>query len=251
MSEALGMFDEVLQLDPSYTSAFLQKGIALSELRRYREARLPLEKYLDVHPDDAFALIKLGEALCGLGKFPEAVESFKRASATSGPQASLAFSQLGFAYYDEARNQDALVALDKALKIDPQNLDAILYTGMVYLDEGDQPRARSCFERVLALNPSHLEAQYYMGYIFFSAGEFAKALPLFQSVVQQQPGHLKANYQLAQTYFRLNEPEKGREALETYRKLQELERSQRKDLFNSPREPLSLPHDVLPQSPEK
>jgi thioredoxin-like negative regulator of GroEL len=90
-----------------------------------------------------------------------------------------------------------------------------------------------------------------MGYIFFGAGEFAKALPLFQAVVQQQPNHLKANYQLAQTYFRLNEPDKGREALATYKRLQDLERSERKEMFNGPREPLSLPHDGLSPSPEK
>ena len=220
-------------------------------MKRYREATPPLEQYLEKRPDDAFARIKLGEAFCSMGKFPEAIESFKRASTTSGPQASLAFAQLGFAYYDEARDQDALVALDQALKLDPQNLDALLYSGMVYLDGNDHQRARSCFEKVLALNPSHVDAQYYMGYIYFSQGEFAKALPLFQSVVQQQPNHLKANYQLAQTYFRLNEPEKGREALETYKRLQDIERSQRKEMFNGPREPLSLPHDALPSSPEK
>jgi tetratricopeptide (TPR) repeat protein len=213
-------------------------------LKRYREARCALEEYLAAHPDDPdspFARLKLGEAFCGLGMFEQAIESFKKVSDTPGLQASIGFSQLGFVYYDVARYEDALEALNKALEIDPANLDAIQYTGMIYLDEGDQERAESCFQKILTLNPSHTQARYYMGYIYFSRKEFEKALPLFESVVRQEPDHLKAHYQLAQTYFRLNDPEKGRQALETYKKLEALDRSQRKEMYL----------DKLVEAPEK
>ena len=73
-----------------------------------------------------------------------------------------------------------------------------------------------------------------MGSILFSEKQFEKALPLFQSVVQQEPDHVSATYRLAQTYFHLNQPEKGQEALELYKKLQDLERSRRKQLYDEP-----------------
>ncbi len=61
---------------------------------------------------------------------PEAIESLKKASTISSPEASRAYSELGFAYYDMARYQDAVEAADRALNIDPVNLDAILESAL-------------------------------------------------------------------------------------------------------------------------
>ncbi len=241
-SDALAQFDRLLSVDPLYPQGQLQRGVALEQLKRYREGIVALRQYLALHPDDSFAQIKLGEALCGQGKFPEAIELLNKAATAPGPQASRAYSQLGFTYYDMARYQDALVALDKALKIDPANLDAMVYTGMVYLDQDGLERARPYFERVLAADPNNPEAQYFLGYMLFSEKHFDRALSLFQSVLKQEPEHLRARYQLAQTYFRLHEPDKGREALEVYKRLQELDRDRRRQEHDEPR----LPRAVAP-----
>ena len=115
---------------------------------------------------------------------------------------------------------------------------------MIYLDQGDQQRARSYFEKILTLRPDHPEAQYYLGYIYFNERNFEKALPLFQSVVQHVPDHLKAYYQLAQTYFRLHEPDRAQEALQTFKRLEALERSQRKRVYHDTGPVLQSPSHV-------
>jgi tetratricopeptide (TPR) repeat protein len=71
-----------------------------------------------------------------------------------------------------------------------------------------------------------------MGYFYFTEKRFDKALQLSLDVVRQKPDHVKAQYQLAQTYFRLKERRRAQEALAIYTKLQELERQQRKGLYN-------------------
>ena len=96
---------------------------------------------------------------------------------------------------------------------------------MLDLEQSAPERARVWFEKILNLRPGHPEAQYYLGYIYFTERKFEKALPLFQSVVQQVPDHLKAYYQLALTYSRLNQPDRAQEALQTFKRLEALQRS--------------------------
>jgi tetratricopeptide (TPR) repeat protein len=124
-----------------------------------------------------------------------------------------------------SRYQEAREALEKALALDSENLDALLYLGMLDLAQSAPERARIWFEKILNLRPGHPEAQYYLGYIYFTERKFEKALPLFQSVVQQVPDHLKAYYQLALTYSRLNQPDRAQEALQTFERLEALQRS--------------------------
>ena len=126
------------------------------------------------------------------------------------------------------RYPEALEALEKAAVLDSGNLDAPLYLGIIHLEKGDKQQARFWLEKVLTLRPGHVEAQYYLGDIYFNEKKFDQALPFLQFVVQQAPDQSKAYYLLALTYSRLKQTDRAREALQTFKRLEALERSQKR-----------------------
>jgi tetratricopeptide (TPR) repeat protein len=108
-----------------------------------------LLSYLSSRPDDAFARIKLGEAFTVQRNMRRPSKRSPGRATCRGPTHPPRGLKLGFTYYNLVRYPEAFAALNKALQLDPGNLDAMLYRGMVYFDEGDIQRARSYFEKVL------------------------------------------------------------------------------------------------------
>ena len=70
--EAIGIFDKILEIDPSNIVTLSNRGSALIEIERYDEAILSLDKILSIQPTNIQALNNKGVALMKLQKYEEA-----------------------------------------------------------------------------------------------------------------------------------------------------------------------------------
>ena len=75
------MFDKALEIDPNYAYAWHNKGSALNNLVKYKEAIKSFDKALELNPNDANAWynrasskIKLGNIKDGLSNLKKAIE---------------------------------------------------------------------------------------------------------------------------------------------------------------------------------
>ena len=66
---ALKIYEQVLELKPDYSYAWVTKGNALLNLERYDEAINAFDKALEIKPDDTDALTNKSIAHCCLGQF--------------------------------------------------------------------------------------------------------------------------------------------------------------------------------------
>lgn len=91
------------------------------------------------------------------------------------------------------------VALESALKIDPQALDGSAYTslGTLYykvpawpLGFGDKDKARSYLERAIAINPDGIDANFFYGEFLIEQHQSAQALDHLRKALQapSRPG---------------------------------------------------------------
>ncbi len=87
------------------------------------EAIAILEQYLIDHPDDYYAINKLGVAFVNDGKISEAKECFYRAIEIA-PNFVPPYSNIGNLYTEEGRYEEALMWYKKALEIDPNFVSA-------------------------------------------------------------------------------------------------------------------------------
>ena len=81
---------------------------------------------------------------------------------------------------------DAEVHLDRALELDPQNVQAWLTRGTLCRIRGDDPQARRSYERVLELAPERAEALYNLGIMELTDAP-ASALERFRRGAELQP----------------------------------------------------------------
>jgi tetratricopeptide (TPR) repeat protein len=87
----------------------------VAEAARYLESAL---RFLPDHPVylQAYAL-----DLIRLGRPAEALSQAQQAASVAGPQSASAFATLGYAYYKNDRNREAIVVLKKSLQLRPDD----------------------------------------------------------------------------------------------------------------------------------
>lgn len=112
--DALGYLDKALSIDPSYIDAIHNKGIALANLGRSREALSVLEQAQGAAPDRSDILTSLAGVHRALGEF-DLAEAIARQALACDPQCAKAYYLLGsIERFDDVGNDlRAMKALNK------------------------------------------------------------------------------------------------------------------------------------------
>jgi tetratricopeptide (TPR) repeat protein len=77
-SMALDHYNQAIEIDPNYADAWNNKGIALRNLRKFKEAIYCCDMAIMINPNYADAWNNKGVSLGKLGKYKEAIESYDR-----------------------------------------------------------------------------------------------------------------------------------------------------------------------------
>jgi lipopolysaccharide biosynthesis regulator YciM len=102
--------------------------------------------------------------------------------------------------------REALAQFGKALKVDPNNRDALINTGAIAHHYRDYARAIASYENVLKLQPQNPIALKGLAYAYFGLGgtdrKLAdKAVEYFQKVNKADPKDLKVLFMLGECYY--------------------------------------------------
>lgn len=198
----------------------------------------PLEKE---HGDDPDLEWALGTALMRAGQSVEALRRIQKA-AERGQNAEAyqvaANLSLGLTFFDQARRDaEAVLRLnpnsakahivlgmaddysgdegraveeyEKALQIDPQDLQARLRLANDFTTERKLDAARQQLDRVLDVDPNSLVGRYELARLERAEGNIAAAVKDLESVEQQNPDWLQPHVELAALYYRVSRPTDG------------------------------------------
>ncbi len=142
---------------------------------------------------------------------------------------SMAFSGLGNSYWDAGDIKTATDNYLKAIKLNPQNLEAYNNLGMLYSSQKIYDEAIKCHEKALKINPEIPEVHNNLGTVYFDVGETQKAIKHHEQAVKLRPGYAEAFYNLGNDYkgnekykLALKEPGNLEKALTCYLKAIEL-----------------------------
>src|SRR5213592_2736163 len=126
--QALGLFDEILEIDPSNVNALIGKAVAYRRSGQPKEALNCLDLVLGVQPGNASALLNRGKILLEQGNAETALESFDRLTQLY-PNDEEAWTAQGEVLLTMGREEDGQRAFAEALRLSPG-------------DEGIQERIR-------------------------------------------------------------------------------------------------------------
>ena len=149
---ALASYNVALQLDPYYSDAYINKGVALHALHQYRGAIEAYRLGLQLSPDDASAYQNLGLSLSALKRHKEALEAYDRAIELH-PTRTKAYTCKGMALSALKRYDEALITCDLALQLDPDDADTYAWKGDILVKLKRYEEAMLAYERASRLNP--------------------------------------------------------------------------------------------------
>lgn len=154
--------------------------IALAEAKP-EDAEKAFRKALELNPQSGRAHSGLAEVLYSANKHAEAIAEAKAAIAAGDDRAAI-FALLGVALTVTNKFDEALPALEEALKRDPKNTTALLYRAEVYIAKKQLNEAAADLRSALAIEPN-TRTKLRLASLLAQAKQFDAAIALFQEVV--------------------------------------------------------------------
>jgi tetratricopeptide (TPR) repeat protein len=139
-SDAMAAFEQVVKLRPDYEDGYVNVGLTYIEWEKYDLARPALEKALQLRPDYARALFYLALVERRQGH-PEAEVANLQRVVEQFPQSRDARRELGIAYYQQHRSEDALAQFESLQAIDPDDVAAHYNLAILYRRKGMKDKA--------------------------------------------------------------------------------------------------------------
>jgi tetratricopeptide (TPR) repeat protein len=182
----------------SLGSIFFQRG--------YLEAAgVFFQSALKDNPASAEAYYGLGSVDLKLGKSSEAREHFEQAAKLTAayPETTPnAWNNLGLLAARDGDTKNAIGYFEEALHLDPDHFIALQNIGSAYRQQKRWDDARAAFERALAINPKDPEANYGLAMVFAQQNDTAHADRYLQKALQARPAYPEALNNLGILYLR-------------------------------------------------
>ncbi len=157
-AEAVVRLQEVLSADPDHVIALRNSGDALCFLGRYPEAERAYRRAVQVSPKRADTQLKLGSILHSRGDFAGAEAALRRAVKLE-PRSPNALCALGHTLTAQHRPEDARVCFEKALRVNPRSTGALCGLARLATMDGRFSDADASLRRALEFDPECIEAQ--------------------------------------------------------------------------------------------
>jgi len=176
---------------------------------------------------------------------PDAPEKFEAAAALFR-SAIGGYYNVGVAYENLDRHQQAVDAYKQAIRTDPDVAQAHAALGKAYMRQGGQyvfvqpnpdwtkgrplfEQATECFKEAIRLQPDDVQLHADLGLMYSLLGRPREAVEVLTDAIRLKPDHAYAHFHLGGAYLDLGD--RG-QALEEYKVLKELDAHLAAELFN-------------------
>ena len=202
-------YEKLLTVQDDVTQQII-KGLALN-LSPSEVARLKLEE--PVVPL-AYEYYLRGVDLMGSHDFPLAIEMLEK-SAEINPNYALTWAYLGQSYNSTASFQfggreqyrRAQAAFERALALQPRQLEASIFLANLLIDTGEVEKAVPLLRDTKQANPNNAAVDWELGYAYRFAGMLKESVAECEQARQIDPS-VKANGAVLNTYLYLGQYEK-------------------------------------------
>jgi len=168
--------------------------------------------------DESIRLNNLGVAYMNQLRFDEALKLFEQADRVY-PQLFTARLNQGIALLNLQRYAAARELLQEATRREPKKPRAWYNLGLLDKDLGRTEAARESFVRVVQLDPRDPDAHYFLALLEAQLGKYEEAIAAYRQALVLNPFHASAEFGLSRAYQRLGDPARAREHLARFEKV--------------------------------
>ena len=211
LEQAIELLDEAIVIDPDYSPAYAQRGIALLMLTEGEYGTIPrdeaasrakpmLDKALALDPASAEALAGLGLYAVLEGEHEQAIEMLGKALSIN-PNLVNASNWLANAHARLNHLEKVKRIRVEILVRDPLYLPGISNLLDDYMLYGEIEQAQALLDRVRPYMPASRTMVSWTGVLHFAAGRVAESMPYFDAAWEMDPNSPGAKNQLTRALF--------------------------------------------------
>lgn len=172
LGKAIKAFGRVLELDPNHTDAAISLSVIYNDIGRYEEAKAIFEKANNQVKN------KEGQGLAD----PHLNRKF-----------SLKHYEIAEMYASYGRVDEALFEYNKAITLDPDNLEIRIKVAKTYTKKGFTSKAFEELKRLKNEHPGYMPARIALGLLYYGNGNIIEAQAEWQNVLSREPSHPEAS----------------------------------------------------------
>lgn len=195
LAEAEEYYLQALMQDSRNAHAILGLGKSYLEQGRYDQAIGGLEMGIKAYPRDTRLHLALGDAYYGMGNPTVAIQEWRTSSATAE------LSVRGDMYKARGELEKAAYWYTAYTEAEPSSANAYYNLGTVRLAQGMIPEAIVALQRAVALAPEDPFIRHQLGLVYMSQGAAAEAIHEFEQVVRIRPDDPWTNIYLSTLYL--------------------------------------------------
>lgn len=183
VGKSYSSLQRALELEPDSQEAFLKMGEIAYYSRDYDRAMDNLGKVTAKDPQNRTALFMKGFIYKETGDTTNAILLLRKVC-DYHPDYAPAFEELGMLYADH-HDPLAVEYLNTALRLQPDNTNALYGLAMYYQDLNQPERAEELYKQILDINDNHKEAWHNRGYLqLFTYGDYPLAIEHLTRAIQ-------------------------------------------------------------------
>lgn len=188
---------QAIAADQDDPELYVQRGDVFYENRGYDEAIRDYTKAIQLDTTKPVYYHKLADAHLDYFKSRQAVEILKRA-AERFPEDIPTLLKLSEYHLILTQYEESMKAIDRVLKIDPQNAEAYFMFGMNFEERQDTVRAINSYQKAVELDANIIDGWINLGQLYAGLGD-PLALRYFDNATRIAPNditalHAKADY---------------------------------------------------------
>ena len=198
LNESLLPVQKSVELSPNDAEAHYNLGNTLTELGKLDEAEASYKQAIALKPDYAHTHYNLGNTLKELGKLDEAEASYKKTIALT-PDYAEAYSNLGVALQELGKLDEAEASCRQAIAIKPDYAHAHYNLGNTLKELGKLDEAEASYKQAIAMKPDYAEAYINLGVMLQELGRLGDAEASYKEAITLEPDYAEAHSNLGNT----------------------------------------------------
>ncbi len=192
MMPAMNDMVRAVSLDSGNAGYRVKLGDLFWFSRTVDQAQYQFEKALQYEPKNTTAMLKLAEIQLVLRQYQRCLDLSNQALRIDSRLAKGYFIK-GWVHKETGDTSTAISSYHTAVEMDPQYYDAFIQLGLLHQAKGD-PLAQDFYDSALRIRPNNSEALYNMGMYQQETGNDSAALACYARIAENDPSHPMAHF---------------------------------------------------------
>ncbi len=193
--EAVRMLHAAVALSPDYAEAHSHLGNVLQAMERHEEAIAAYRRAVELKPDYADAHYNLGIVLRTTGDWEASTSAYRRASECA-PSFADAHNGLGAMLQNQGQLDAAIACYRRAIQVNPNLPSALSNLGAALACHGQFRETIAYCHRALAINSAHTKTLNNLGIALQNLGQPDEAIDAYRQALALKPGYTAAHSNL-------------------------------------------------------